>query len=96
MFLYIPFRDFCALTNIDQALDPNTRPKRYDINRPRDDIDWNWIFIFHLIIHRQFVLFSHHVIQAFHDINQNDFDIAIDSNDDDFDSPKPPRRREQK
>jgi len=48
-----------------------------------------------LTIHRQPALFPHQVVQAFHDINQDDFDIAIDPDDDDFDPQEPPRRREQ-
>jgi hypothetical protein len=95
MLLYVPFRDFHALTDVGQALDPNTRPERYDINRPRGDIDWNWTLVFRLIIHPQPALFPHHVVQAFHNINQDDFDIAIDPDDDDFDPPEPPHRREQ-
>src|SRR5436190_17469774 len=32
MLLYVPFRDFHTLTDVGQALHPNTRPERYDIN----------------------------------------------------------------
>lgn len=95
MLLYVPFRDFHALTDIGQALDPNARPERYDINRPRGEIDRNWTLVFRLTIHSQPALFPHHVVQAFHDINQDDFDITIDPDDDDPDPPEPPRRREQ-
>ena len=95
MLLYVPFRDSHALTDVGQALDPNTRPEHYDINMPRGEIDWNWTLVFHLTIHCQPALFPYQVVQAFHDINQDDFDIAIDPDDDDFDPREPPRRREQ-
>src|SRR5204862_7782634 len=95
MLLYIPFRDFHALTDVGQALDPNARREYYDINWPQTNINQNWILIFLLKIHREPALFPHHVIQAFHGITQEDFDVTIDPDDDDFNPPEPPRRREQ-
>ena len=81
---------------IGQALNPNTQPEHYDINRHRGEIDWNWTLIFRLTIYRQPALFPHHVVREFHDIYQDDFDIAIHLDDDDFDPPEPLQRWEQK